>query len=273
MKLRPHAARKAFRSIGHSPSRALSGFTLVEMLVVIAIISVLAAILLPALAKAKTSARKVECLSRMKQWSLALLSYTHDNEEMLPREGYHDTGDVSWNNWPQTQDKRAQDVWYNALSNQVGVAPASSYAPSSRRRDFYERNSLFHCPSAPFPKTSSPLIALFSIAMNSQLIEPGRTPTISFSRITRPVQTVLFLENLLDDEPKVDPAQESIYLGQPSSTASRFAGMRHGAGGNLAFADGHAEWWLGVKVVETSGPNRGWAKLPQTEIVWDPELP
>jgi prepilin-type processing-associated H-X9-DG protein len=155
----------------------------------------------------------------------------------------------------------------------VGAAPASAYAPPKRRADFYERNSFFHCPSASFSKASSPQIAFFSIAMNSQLIEPGRTPTTSISRITRPTQTVLFLDNLLEDEPQVDSAQDRAFLGQPSSTANRFAGMRHGVGGNLAFADGHAEWWQGVKVVETSGINRGLAKLPQTEIVWDPELP
>ena len=240
------------------------GFTLIELLVVTAVIALIAALLLPALAKARASARRVECLSGLRQWAGAMMIYKEDNEGWLPREGYLNTGQVFRNNWAQVQHPNSADVWYNALSNPMGVPPASRYAQPVNRPPFYRRGSLFHCPAARFPSGHQlNQMALFSLAMNSQLIEPPvQSPSVRYSQIQFPVQTVLFLDNLLEGEPRVVLEQSWDELGQPAAAANRFAGRRHGSAGNLAFADGHVESLAGTKVVETHGPLKGYALRP-----------
>jgi prepilin-type N-terminal cleavage/methylation domain-containing protein/prepilin-type processing-associated H-X9-DG protein len=247
------------------------GFTLLELLVVIAIIAIVAAMMLPALVRAKTAAKRASCINTLHQWGVAMQAYLLEHENKLPREGYHDQGEVVRNTWGQVHAKASVDVWYNCLSHYVGRPSAASYYwPPEQRPHFYRANSFFQCPAARIHdadldrfSTYAYPFALFSLAMNSKLIDYPHIPTRRFEP-ARPAHTVLYLDNLMDEERPVFETQDRGELGQPSACATRFAGRRHGGTGNLAFGDGHAESFRGTDVVATNG----WEIIPGTKIVW-----
>jgi prepilin-type N-terminal cleavage/methylation domain-containing protein/prepilin-type processing-associated H-X9-DG protein len=91
-----------------APGNALErkGFTLVELLVIIAVIAILAALLLPALARAKTSALSAKCKSNLRQWGLSLHMYTSDWGDKYPLRSYETNAGV-WTYWQQSLEAYA----------------------------------------------------------------------------------------------------------------------------------------------------------------------
>ena len=115
------------------------GFTLVELLVVLAIISALAALLLPALAMAKEKARSIFCLNNLKQIGIAMTLYADDhNDFLVPAE--YDVGNGA----------KYREGWPTILLNR-------QYLPAEKSPDYYtlpSGKSVFRCPSG-IPKVYS----------------------------------------------------------------------------------------------------------------------
>ena len=261
--------------------RKTPGFTLIELLVVIAIIAILAAMLLPALAKAKAKAQQIVCLNNLKQWGLADTIYTGDNNETFPAPRYQSSYDVAsdednptwtdiaayhYNRTPSVGD----DVWFNALPPLVASQSLFQWAIGVNKLQFNESigHNIFTCPTAlaqgwdpnDQPQTHGYMVQgqrpLFSFGMNSKgpaNMNINANPQIVNVRTTmvlHPSAYVLFSDtrNRSMEQPyypfnsNPSPGDNELVLGTPQSYTTRFA-ARHNSGGQITFSDGHAAYY------------------------------
>ena len=230
--------------------RTQSGFTLIELLVVIAIIAILAAILFPAFAKARESARRTSCASNMKQMGIGTMQYTQEYDEKYP-----------FNVIAVPTAPSGQINWSEAIE---------PYIKNGEKTGFGVKNGIYMCPSYPLQSQSNHYGVNSSISGDraSWQDELLKAPSVSMASIDAPSNTIYIAEKgVLADNPVASYSvfdadewnwidyvggtmkkdMEPRYDHDASTTADpwpRAAAMpryRHLGSGNFLFADGHVK--------------------------------
>lgn len=228
------------KSTRFSGNRVKFAFTLIELLVVIAIIAILAAMLLPALSKAKGRAQSVSCMNNGKQWGLAAKMYADDANDQVPEEG---------NTVIPINAAANADAWYNGLSSYVSQ-PALTNLYRDARPPVPGTKSLYSCPSAPRPRIDPPSFAqaYFMYGENGRICINRSTRATGvgqtkFGAIRLPTDTVLIAES--------DGSSPTAGVAQ-SNVTGQYAVGRHDGRGQFAMCDGSARAYRTNEFVRTS---------------------
>ena len=276
-------------------SSPLRAFTLIELLVVIAIIAILAGLLLPGLASARSKAVSVQCLNNLRQWGLGVQLYATDHRDAIPRDGTDgggqygvDTGAVEGPGSP-----RDPLAWFNALPPFLGQRPMAGFAAASTSTDPKElwpfpgkQGGFFHCANARTANMDNFMkggaFGVFSYAMNLDLklqssIRNGvqgnsyEYPLMPpLSTVPNPAATVSLLDQAFSPTLEActpDPARNGVF---PAARSERSA-LRHGVGNrggaNLVFLDGHAQFFRRNYLLS---PTPGREEKFLNDVIWNP---
>jgi prepilin-type N-terminal cleavage/methylation domain-containing protein/prepilin-type processing-associated H-X9-DG protein len=209
-------------------------FTLIELLTVIAIIGILAAIIIPTVGSVRESAKASACLSGIRQISLAAIVYSNENKNLLPNAG-----------------NGSDPAWARTLAAYINTPPN-------------QRSSIFVCPGSLLPVEESPVPTDVVLTYGAHAgLMPRGLPALSLSKVARPSDVILFADMCQDpankgwspnsiENPSIIVSQSgsrggSINLDDFISTATdddtgnnKWMRYRHKGKVNVAMCDGRA---------------------------------
>jgi prepilin-type N-terminal cleavage/methylation domain-containing protein/prepilin-type processing-associated H-X9-DG protein len=227
------------------------GFTLIELLVVIAIIAIIAAMLVPALSRAKARAQTATCLNNLKQLQTGWLMYLHDHRDSLVPNKDGDRGDGNWISYPGSWVEGNSELDTSTTNIEKGVL--FPYHPVV---------GLYHCPGDRATVIDHPAI----IRTRNYMMECWLNGAEEFDPYSPHEQrTVACLKN---------PARVFVFLDSGTCDSGSFylcpfgygykdesvwwnsPGDWHHRGANLSFADGHVEYhhWRWPKSLDYDAP-------------------
>jgi prepilin-type N-terminal cleavage/methylation domain-containing protein/prepilin-type processing-associated H-X9-DG protein len=223
-------------------ARRQKGFTITELMVVITIMTVLSAILLPALNKSRSRSHAITCLNNLRQLQLSWQMYPDDNEDILPANNYVNGFKMGMLTVSSGPSWCPGDAINDVSTDNIKKGVLFSYNNST---------SIYRCP-ADTSKVQTP--ATDMLRTRSYKMSGSINCTVSSApsyrklhEITAPHPSRLFVFIDAHESSMVDPhftlptvaddlqTKKKVWIDVPSS--------RHDQAGNLSFADGHIERW------------------------------